>query len=239
MRANYAGAFRRSVLTAFAAICIAVGPSQAVDAQDLVVGVGGNITSIDPHYHNLAPNNGVATHIFDRLVHQDEQQRLIPGLATEWRPIDDTTWEFKLRADVKFHDGAPFDAEDVLATLKRVPWVPNSPSSFAISTRSIVETTVVDPLTIRFRTAKPYPLLPNDLSIVNIVSRKAVEAPTGDFNQGRAAIGTGPFRFVEFAPGDRLVLQRNDAYWGGKAHWSKVTIRVITNASARTAAVEQ
>ena len=79
MRANYAGAFRRSVLTAFAAICIAVGPSQAVDAQDLVVGVGGNITSIDPHYHNLAPNNGVATHIFDRLVHQDEQQRLIPG----------------------------------------------------------------------------------------------------------------------------------------------------------------
>ncbi len=237
MYANYAGAFRRSLLAVFLAIGISGGPSGAALAQDLVIGVGGNITSIDPHFHNLAPNNGAAAHVFDRLVHQDEQQRLIPGLATEWRPIDDTTWEFKLRAGVKFHDGSTFDAEDVLATLKRVPWVPSSPSSFAISTRAIVETTAVDSHTIRFRTAKPYPLLPNDLSIVNIVSRKAVEAPTGDFNQGKAAIGTGPFRFVEFVPGDRLVLQRNDAYWGGKAHWSKVTIRVITNASARSAAL--
>ncbi len=201
------------------------------------MGVGGAVTSVDPHFHNLAPNNGVAAHIFDRLVHQDEQQRLVPGLATEWRAVDDTTWEFKLRRDVRFHDGSPFDAEDVVATLKRVPWVPNSPSSFAISTRAIVETIVVDSHTIRFRTAKPYPLLPNDLSIVNIVSRKAVEAPTGDFNQGRAAVGTGPFRLVEFVPGDRVVLQRNDGYWGGPPPWARVTIKTITNPSARTAAL--
>jgi peptide/nickel transport system substrate-binding protein len=216
------------VLTIFAT------PSRA---QDLVMGLGGNITSIDPHFHNLAPNNNIATHIFDRLVHQDGQQRLIPGLALEWRAVDDTTWEFKLRRDVRFHDGSPFDAEDVVATIKRVPWVPNSPSSFNIYTRPIVETTVVDPHTVRFKTARPYPLLPTDLSTVNVVSRKHVESPTAAFNQGPAAIGTGPFRFVEFAPGDRVVLQRNENYWGEKPHWSRVTVRVITNASARVAAL--
>ncbi|MBI1244219.1 MAG: ABC transporter substrate-binding protein [Alphaproteobacteria bacterium] len=206
-------------------------------AQELVMGLGGAVTSIDPHFHNLAPNNGVAANIFDRLVHQDENQRLIPGLATEWQAIDDTTWEFKLRKDVRFHDGSPFDAEDVVATIRRVPRVPNSPSSFAISTRAIAETIVVDSHTIRFRTSKPYPLLPNDLSTVNIISRKAGEAATGDFNQGRAAIGTGPFKLIEFVPGDRVVLQRNDAYWGGAVPWSRVTIKTIANPSARTAAL--
>jgi peptide/nickel transport system substrate-binding protein len=223
-------------LAAVAGLVLGLSAANA-RAQEIVIAVGGNVTSIDPHFHNLGPNNSVAAHIFDRLVHQDEQQRLIPGLATEWKALDETTWEFKLRAGVKFHDGSDFDADDVLATLKRVPWVPNSPSSFAISTRAIAEAVAVDPHTVRFRTARPYPLLPNDLSIVNVVPSKSVEAPTADFNQGRAAVGTGPFRFVEFAPGDRVVLQRNDAYWGAKPHWAKATIRIVTNASARTAAL--
>ncbi|MFN8701210.1 MAG: ABC transporter substrate-binding protein, partial [Rhodospirillales bacterium] len=172
----------------FAAVAMAFLPA-AGQAQDLTVGLGGNVTSIDPHFHNLSPNNGVAAHIFDRLVHQDPQQRLVPGLATEWTVLDDTTWEFKLRQNVRFHDGTPFDAEDVVASLKRVAWVPNSPSSFLISTRAIAETIVVDSHTIRFRTARPAPLLPIDLSSVNIDSKRHVERPTGDFNQGRAAVG--------------------------------------------------
>jgi peptide/nickel transport system substrate-binding protein len=226
-------------LARYAVLAIVVLPLAVnlARAQDLVMGLGGNITSMDPHFHNLAPNNGIAVHLFDRLVHQDAQQRLIPGLAESWRTIDDTTWEFKLRRGVKFHDGSDFDAEDVVASIKRVPWVPNSPSSFSISTRPIVETTIVDPYTIRFKTARPYPLLPTDLSIVNIVNRKNVEAPTAAFNQGTAAVGTGPFKFGEFVPGDRVVLLRNDAYWGTKSPWAKVTIRVITNSSARTAAL--
>jgi peptide/nickel transport system substrate-binding protein len=206
-------------------------------AQDLVIGVQGAITSIDPHFHALAPNNNVASHIFDRLVHQDERQRLVPGLATAWSAIDAQTWEFQLRRDVRFHDGSEFDARDVVATLKRVPWVQKSPSSFAGFVRPIVETVVVDPHTIRFRTAAPAPLLPTMLSAVNIVSRKSVEAPTGDFNAGRAAIGTGPFRFSEFVPNDRVVLSRNDAYWGGRSAWAKVTLKLISNNAARTAAL--
>jgi len=206
-------------------------------AQDLTVGLGANVTSIDPHFHNLSPNSSVAAHIFDRLIHQDEKQRLVPGLATEWKAIDATTWEFKLRQGVKFHDGSEFTAEDVVATLKRVPWVPNSPSSFSIYTRAITETIVVDPHTIRFKTKEPYPLLPVDLSTINIVSRKHEQSPPGDFSGGKAAIGTGPFRFVEYVPGDRIVLTRNNDYWGDKPHWQKVTLKLITNGAARVNAL--
>lgn len=225
-------------LTRFlAGLVTAVAISSAASAQELTIGLGANVTSIDPQFHNLSPNHNIAWHIFDRLVHQDDRQRLIPGLATEWRPIDDTTWEFKLRPGVKFHDASDFTADDVVATLKRVPWVPNSPSSMSIYTRAIIETIVVDPLTIRFKTARPFPLLPNDLSQIHIISRKFETAPTGDFNNGRAAIGTGPFRFVEYTPGDKIVVARNENYWAAKPHWARVTLKLITNDSSRVAAL--
>jgi peptide/nickel transport system substrate-binding protein len=206
-------------------------------AQELTIGLGASVTSIDPHFHALSPNNQIGRHIFDRLTHTDAQQRLVPGLATEWKAIDDTTWEFKLRKGVKFHDGSDFTAEDVVATLKRVPWVPNSPSSFRIYTQGVKSWEIVDPYTLRLKTEKVYPLLPLDLSSVNIVSKAHEQSPTADFNGGRAAIGTGPFKFVEYVPGERIVLARNDAYWGPKPTWARVTMKLITNNSARVAAL--
>ena len=225
---------RLGAVFAVAAGLLAASPARA---QDLTVGLQANVTSIDPHFHNLSPNSNVAAHVFDRLVHQDERQRLVPGLATEWKTIDDTTWEFKLRRGVKFHDGSDFDAQDVVATLKRIPWVPNSPSSFTLYTRAIAEVQVVDPYTIRFKTKAPSPLFPNEIASVNIINRKFVEAPTGEFNAGRAAIGTGPFRFVEYVPQERISLQRNDSYWGPKPHWARATLKIISNNAARTAAL--
>ena len=222
---------------ALAAFVVAATGVAVASAQDLTVGLSSSVTSIDPQFHNRTPNSNVAAHIFDRLILKDEHQRLVPGLATSWKAIDDTTWEFKLRHDVKFHDGSDFTADDVVASLKRVPWVPNSPSSFRIYTQGIASWEVLDPYTIRFKTAAPYPLLPSDLSSVFIVSKKAEQAPTGDFNSGKAAIGTGPFRFVEFVPGDRIVLERNDAYWGPKPAWKHVMLKIIPNNSARVAAL--
>ena len=99
-------------------------------ADDLTIGLKSEPTSVDPHYHNLGPNNMLAFHTFDRLVDQDENQQLRPGLAESWTPVDDTTWELKLRQDVTFHDGNPFNADDVVFTFERAPNVPNSPSSF-------------------------------------------------------------------------------------------------------------
>jgi peptide/nickel transport system substrate-binding protein len=206
-------------------------------AQDIALGLGTAVTSLDPHFHNLASNIKMSMHIFEPLVDQDERQRPVPDLASAWRTIDDTTWEFTLRRGVRFHDGQEFGAEDVAATLRRVPWVPNSPNSFVTYTRAITETIIVDPYTVRFRTASPYPLLPNDLSSVEIISRRYEHAPTADFNNGQAAVGTGPFRFVAYLPGDRVTLQRNDAYWGVQPHWQNVTLRVITNQPSRVAAL--
>ena len=225
---------RRIALGLAAAGLLAAGAA----AQELGMGISASITSTDPLFHNLTPNNNIASHIFDRLVHMDETQRTEPGLAESWKVVDETTWEFKLRRGVKFHDGSDFTAEDVAATMKRVPWVPNSPSSFRVNTQSIKDIQIVDPYTIRFKTDGPYPLLPIDLSNVRIINKKFVEAPTGDFNSGKAAIGTGPFRLVEFVPGDRVVFERNDAYWGPKPHWKKVTARILTNSAARVAALK-
>ena len=227
---------RRTLFAASVALA-ALGAPRAATAQELVMGVGTSVTSMDQHFHNLANNIKISMHIFDRLIDQDERMRLRPSLATEWKTIDDTTWEFKLRRGVKFHDGSDFTAEDVVATIKRVPWVPNSPGAFTVYTRAITEMVVVDPHTIHFKTNGPNPLLPVDITSIYITSRKHAQTPTADFNEGKAAIGTGPFKFVEYVPGDRVVLSRNDEYWGGKAHWQKVTIKLMTNAKSRVAAL--
>jgi peptide/nickel transport system substrate-binding protein len=101
---------------------------------------------------------------------RDANSRVGPGLAESWRLLDETTWEFKLRQGVKFHNGADFTAEDVAYTLRRVPTV-QSPSSFAVYTRAIAGVEVVDAHTIRLKTSAPYPLLPNDLAQIFIVPR--------------------------------------------------------------------
>jgi len=204
---------------------------------DLTIGIGADVTAIDPHYHNLTPNSNVAAHIFDYLVLRDERQKPIPGLAESWRTVDPLTWEFKLRRGVKFHDGSDFTAADVIASLERVPEVPNSPSPFTVYTKQIKEMTVVDAYTIRLKTAAPYPLMPTDLTQVAIISKNARKASTEDFNSGKAAIGTGPYKLVRYAKGDRIELVRHDAYWGGKTPWEKVTLRLLPNDASRVAAL--
>ncbi len=210
----------------------------AAQVKELTVALSTPVTTVDPHFHNLTPNNALVRHVFETLVATDSSQRRIPGLAESWRALSDTEWEFKLRKGVKWHNGEPFTAEDVVATLKRVPNVPNSPALFAVFVKPITETIVVDSHTIRFKTANPYPLLPSDLSSVLIIPKSVAEtAKTEDFNSGKAMIGTGPFRFVEYVAGDRIVVTRNNDYHGKKPDWDKVTFRIITSAPARVAAL--
>ncbi|MBM3547897.1 MAG: ABC transporter substrate-binding protein [Alphaproteobacteria bacterium] len=217
-----------------AALGLAAGPAAA---QDLAVALGASVTSLDPHFHALAPNNSIAQHVFNNLVEQDENQKLIQGLAVSWSARGDDKWIIKLRPGVKFTDGSDFTAEDVVASIKRIAWVPNSPSAFTIYTKAIKEAVIVDPLTLELRTDGPYPLMPNDLSNFFIISKKSVEAPTEDFNRLTAAIGTGPYKYSDYARGDRIVLERNEGYWDTKPEWKKVTFRLITNPAARVAAL--
>ena len=206
-------------------------------AKDITVGLASEPSSIDPHYHNLTPNNALAREIFDRLIMPDDKQVLKPGLAVSWKAVDDLTWEFKLREGVKWHDGSPFTADDVVFTFERAPDVPNSPSSFGtyLKGKAIEK---VDDLTVRIKTAAPYPLMPNDISTFSIISKKHGDgAGTEDYNSGKAAIGTGAYKFVEWVPGDRIVLERNDDFWGDKPEWEKVTIKPIKSGPARLAAL--
>lgn len=225
---------QRFLAASFAIVLPWIAPAWAAD---LTIGVTSAVTSIDPHFHNLSSNFNIALNIFDRLINQDEHQRLQPGLATDWKAIDDTTWEFHLRPGVVFHNGSAFEAEDVAASLRRVPWVPNSPGSFYVYTRAITEAQIVDAHTIRFKTATPYPLLPVDLSSIDIVTRSREHAPTAEFNTGQAAIGTGPYTFVSYVPGDRVVLRRNEQFWGEKPAWETATIRIIPVNATRIAAL--
>lgn len=212
-------------------------PASAVMAADLKVGMNAEPSAIDPHYHNLGPNNAMAQNIFSRLIEQDEKQRLNPGLALSWKPIDDLTWEFKLRKGVKFHDGTPFTADDVIFTFERAPNVPNSPSSFGTYTKG--KTAVkIDDFTVQFKTKKPYPLMPQDVSNVSIISVKSAKgATTADFNSGKATNGTGPFKFVKWVPGDVIELTKNADYWGAKSEWDNVTIKTIKSGPGRVAAL--
>jgi len=197
------GKFRKLALAASTAI---IGLSaQGALAQSVTMAVAAPVTSLDPHYHQLSPNNAVADTIFDKLVNTDAKSNNLPGLALSWRAVEANVWEFKLRPNVRFHNGNPFTAEDVAFTLQRLPNVPNSPSSFAAYSRPIQAIEIVDPLTIRFRTAAPHPLMPLDMTNVRILDRETHQnATTEDFNAGRAAIGTGPYRVVSHRSGDRI-----------------------------------
>jgi peptide/nickel transport system substrate-binding protein len=222
-----------------AALLVLIGLiAQPLHAADISIALSADVTSLDPHFHNLTPNNNVANHIFESLVTKDARGQLKPALAESWRTIDDLTWEFKLRRGVKFHDGSDFTATDVAFTIDRVPTVPNSPSPFTTYSKQITEKIIVDPYTIRFKTAAPYPLMANDMGTIMIVSSRAAKgAATEDFNTGKATIGTGPLKFVRWQKGDRIELARNDAYWGPKSPWDRVVFRIITSDPTRVASL--
>ncbi len=223
-------------LKAGVALALVAGPAAAAD---LAIGVGGAFTSMDPHFHDLSPNHALVQHVFDSLVMADNDARPSPGLALSWRALDELTWEFKLRPGVRWHDGSPFTADDIVFTFARAPNVPNSPTGLGQYIRPVKRLEIVDAETIRLHTAEPVPLIPMFMSAFTIVSRRHGEgASTSDYNSGKAAIGTGPYRLQSFQLGDRATFTRNPDWWGPQQPWDRVTYRLIANDSARVAALQ-
>ena len=205
-------------------------------AADLRIGLSADVTTIDPHHLPSQPNLAVGYHVFDALTHVDEKARIIPGLAVSWRTLDPTTWEFKLRSGVKFHDGSELTAEDVVFSLDRPPTIKGG--GFGSYVAMIQSKTIVDKLTVRIVTRAPYGALAEELNSVMIVSKKhATGAASEDFDSGKATIGTGPYKFVRFARGDRVEYVRNNDYWGGRPAWEKLTLRIMPTDPVRTAAL--
>jgi len=221
----------------FAAAVLAVGWLSAAAAADLSIGLSADVTTFDPHFVAAQPNLTAQHHVFDSLVHVDARGRSIPQLAT-WRTPDPLTWEFTLRKGVKFHDGSELTTEDVAFSLERPLRIKGSPGGFVTYVKSIVERQVVDRYTIRLKTAAPHGAMLQDLAEVMIVSKRAAENATGaDFDSGKAAIGTGPYRLVRFARGNRIELARHDAYWGGKLPWERVALIIVPGDPVRTASL--
>ena len=215
------------------AVSLAIMPTAAI-SKDLTIGIATETTSIDPHFFTASFNMQVAEHIFESLVWKDERQQLKPGLAVSWRTIDDKTWEFKLRENVKFQDGTPLTADDVVFTFERaLAMKGTSPVGRYVRNKTIAK---VDDHTVHVSTKAPYPLVPAELATVPIISRKhGAGATTEDYNSGKATIGTGPYRFVEWRPGDRLVLAANTDYWGGKPQWDRVILKAVSSDPVRVA----
>ncbi len=221
-----------------AALAASLLGSGAVFAQDLRIGLPSNPQSADPHFFNNDAISAMLSHVYETLITLDPQTKLVPGLAASWRAVNDNTWEFKLRPGVKFHDGSPLTADDVVFSLGRPTTIINSPSPFTQFTRNITNTKVIDDTTLLLTTATPAPLLPNDLTRIFIVSRKAAEkATTDDFNQNKVVAGTGPFKMVKYTRGEGTQLARNDAYWGTKPAWATVNLRFLPTDSARMSAL--
>ncbi|MCC6719707.1 MAG: ABC transporter substrate-binding protein [Acetobacteraceae bacterium] len=217
---------------------IAAAFAAPASAAEVRLAVRTDLSSVDPHYHVYVPNRSASRHIFDSLTKLGPRGEVRPGLAESWRVLADDVWEFTLREGVTFHDGTKLEPDDVAFTIARAPAVPNSPSSYRQYTKRIDRVEVTGPRTLRIHTKGPAPTLLVDLEAISILSRKLAEGrPTADYNSGAAAIGTGPYRFVEWQAGRSLILARNPAYWGGAEPWDRVTIRPIANDGARVAAI--
>jgi peptide/nickel transport system substrate-binding protein len=211
----------------------------SASAQTLTIGVRGGPDSIDPHFTATGTHAEALKHVFDTLVWSGDGLELEPRLAESWKPLNDTTWEFKLRPGVKFHDGSDFTAADVKFSIERIPTV-SGPNPTTIYVRRVKETKIIDPLTVQVTTDGPAPNLPNDFIRLFIVSSKAAAGLTKEtaneaFNSGKAAIGTGPYKYVSWQPKGDLVLARNDSFWGAKEPWTRHVRKEIANDAARVA----
>jgi peptide/nickel transport system substrate-binding protein len=218
-----------------AAFVLALCVMAPVQSQTLTIALTGEQPSLDPHFLNGPGAHMHNRHVFERLTDHDEEGRLVPALATSWRLEDLTTWVFTLRSGVRFHDGTPFEAADVVASMERIPRI-NS-GAFNAAIRGISKVEARDRLTVAIRTDGPHPTLPASLSVVSIVPARLATAPPEDFVNGRAMVGTGPFRFQAYQRSQLYSLVRNDTYWGERPDWAEVRIRYIPEGAARMAAL--
>lgn len=206
------------ILACAAALSLAAATAAHAQPVQITIALPAEATTMDPGRSTQVLTVNYFVNLYDTLTRWDTALRLQPGLATSWRSLNETTWEFTLRQGVKFHDGSPLTAEDVKATLERnlVPGKTVVVAGFA----TIASVEVVNPTTVRVVTKKPDPLL-----LVRMAQMGAQILPArlltddGVKQLARRPVGTGAYRFVEWVKDERLVMEANREWWGweGKA----------------------
>ncbi len=218
----------RSALSALSALpsvsalgvvaALAVPPAQAASLR---IASAFDPQTMDPHALALLYHSRIAFQVHESLVGRDEKFKIEPALATSWQMTSPTTWRFKLRPGVKFHDGSAFTADDAVFSLERTM---APPSQRAFQLKGVKAVKKVDELTIEFQLEAPDAVLPEKLQFVSMMSKAWAEkhgvVKAQDFNAKqetftvRNANGTGPFRLESFQPDVRVLLKRHDAWWG-------------------------
>ena len=212
-------------------------PAQTTPKRELVVAQGGDISKFDPHFSTSSNDIRVSFNVFDNLVSRHPDSKLHPGLATEWKREGQTQWTFKIRQGVKWHNGDPFTAADAKFSLERT-WDPKIATRVSTVFTTIDRIEAPDAATLVVHTKKPDPLLPARLAFYGgqIVPQKYVEKVGGEeFNA--KPVGTGPVRFVSWTKDDKLVLEANPDYWGGRIEVDRVVVRSIPETAPRIASL--
>ncbi len=211
-------------------------PAGAAPKGRVTVALATDTPTLDPHMHTARTGIIVGWHLYDTLYSRDPKTgRPVPGLAESARAVGPTTWELRLRRNVRFHNGEPFDAESVRFTVERI-LNPEQKSPLRGTFSWIKSVEVVDPYTVRLHTTRPYPLVEEMLAFGNfeMVPPRYVREK-GDAQFALSPVGTGPYRFVEWKKGDRLVLEANEQYWHGAPAVKTVVFRVIPETATQIA----
>ena len=214
-------ALARAVLACF--LLALAWPAPAA-AQTVRIASAFDPNSLDPHALALLYQTRIVTQIYEGLVNRDRDFRLEPSLAVSWQPLDPKTWRFRLRPNVRFHDGTPLTAEDVVFSIERAL---AKTSQRAFQLRGVTGARKVDALTVDVMLAAPDAVLPEKMWLIAIMSKSWAEKHgvllPQDYNgkQETYAVrntnGTGPYRLKSYDPDQRAVLVRNPEWWGRAA----------------------
>ncbi|MCZ8093306.1 MAG: ABC transporter substrate-binding protein [Acidovorax sp.] len=234
---------RKITATALFVALSAVG--LVASAQTVRIANQGDSLSMDPHSLNETLQLSVTGNVYEPLVGRNKDLSLAPALATSWKQTAPTVWRFELRKGVQFHDGSPFTADDVLFSLARTQVEGSDMKSY---TNDFKEVRKIDSHTVEIETKTPFPILPDVLSLVYIMSKKWCETNQATVPVDRRkgienaasfrANGTGPFRVRERQPNVRTVFTRNGSYWGKiEGNVTEVVFTPIGNDATRVAAL--
>ena len=223
------------------ATLLAVAPSAHAQPKPVVIVQSGEAATLDWHMHCDKNAHEPDRQIFDTLLRRNLKTLQLEGnLAESWRTLNDTTWQFKLKRNVKFHNGEPFDAAAVKFSVERM-LNPKQGAPGRTSIATIDHVDVIDASTVNVVTKAPFPLLPIRMSpghcgTVGIVPPKYL-AQVGDAGFAVKPVGTGPYKFVEWVKDDRLVLEANKDYHRGAPAIDRLIFRPVPELTTRVAAL--
>ena len=222
---------------AVAALAAAPGAASAQAKDTLTVALVSHAQTLDPHMHFERVGILVNVNMFDSLLHRSAKLEFEPGLATSWKAVSDTSWEFKIRKGVRFHNGDPMTPDDVKFSFDRVLDQSKKSPQYG-NIRAIKEVKVVDAETIQIVTDKPFPLLLERLVFFPIVPKKHILA-VGDQAFGTTApVGTGPWKFVEWKRDQLIRLEAFDQYWRGKPPFKHLVFRAVPEFATQFAEIK-